>query len=178
MAEIITVARPYAEAVFSIASEQKRLDAWLEAIEWLAAMVNNPDVVEVATNPKHTAQEIEALMLGVLGDRADETVKRFVATLIENHRLMLLPEIAAQFRDLKSRAEGALDAVVQTALPLSDAQTAELAGTLSKRYGCTVRLDVQAAPELIGGVRVRVGDDVIDASVSGKLYALAASLKN
>ena len=178
MAEIITVARPYAEAVFSIASEQKRLDAWLEAIEWLAAMVKNPEVVEVATNPKHTAQEVEALMLGVLGERADETIRNFVATLVENHRLMLLPEIAAQFRTLKSEAEGAVVAEVQTAFALSDAQANALVDTLSKRYGCSVRLDVRSAPELIGGVRVRVGDDVIDASVSGKLYALAASLKN
>jgi len=178
MAEIITVARPYAEAVFRIASEEKRLDAWFEAIEWLAAMVNNPDVVAVATHPKHTAQEVEALMLGLLGERADEGVKRFVATLVENHRLMLLPEIAAQFRALKSKAEGVVVAEVHTALPLSDAQAAELVETLSRRYGSAVRLDVRSAPELIGGVRVRVGDDVIDASVSGKLYALAASLKN
>jgi len=117
-------------------------------------------------------------MLGLLGERADEGVKRFVATLVENHRLMLLPEIAAQFRALKSKAEGVVVAEVHTALPLSDAQAAELVETLSRRYGSAVRLDVRSAPELIGGVRVRVGDDVIDASVSGKLYALAASLKN
>jgi len=178
MAELITVARPYAEAVFSLASEQKRLDAWLEALEWLAAMVNNPDVARVVTNPKHTAEEIEALFHGVLGERADEGVKRFVATLIENGRLLLLPEIAKQYAALKAEAEGALEARVQTALPLSDGQAAELAATLSKRYGKTVRLDVKVDAALIGGARVLVGDDVIDASVRGKLHALAASLKN
>jgi len=178
MAEIITVARPYAEAVFSIASEQKRLDAWSEALVWLAAMVENPDVAERVTNPKYTAQEVEALLLNVLGERADETVKRFVAALNENHRLMLLPEIASQYEALKAESEGMLEAVVQSAFALDPAQVAELADTLSKRYGKSVRLDVRVDQELIGGVRVLVGDDVIDASVRGKLYALAASLKN
>lgn len=178
MAEIITVARPYAEAVFSLASEQKRLDAWLEALVWLAAMVDNPDVAKVVTNPKHTAQEIEALMLDVLGKRGDESVKQFVATLLENNRLMLLPEIARQYEALKSQAEGVTEALVSSAFPLSDAEVADLTGTLSKRYDKTVRLTVSVDPELIGGVRVKIGDDVIDASVRGKLNELAASLKN
>ncbi|TDR80666.1 F0F1 ATP synthase subunit delta [Paludibacterium purpuratum] len=178
MAELITVARPYAEAVFSLASEERRLDAWLEALELLAAMVNNPDVANAVTNPKHTAEEIEALFLDVLGERADNEVKRFVAMLIENSRLMLLPEIAKQYAALKAEAEGAIEARVQSAYPLTDGQAAELVATLSKRYGKSVRLDVKVDPELIGGARVLVGDDVIDASVRGKLYALAASLKN
>lgn len=178
MAEIITVARPYAEAVFSLASEEKRLDAWHEALVWLAAMVENPDVAAVVTDRKRTAQEVRALLADLLGSRADEEVNRFIATLIENQRLMLLPEIARQFEALKAAAEGAVEAVVQTAFPLTDAQAAELVDTLSKRYGKTVRLDVRVDPELIGGARVLVGDDVIDASVSGKLSALAASLMN
>ena len=178
MAELITVARPYAEAVFSLATEEKRRDAWLETLQWLAAMVNNPDVAEVVTNPKHTAQEVEALFVGVLGDRADVAVKRFITTLIENGRLMLLPEITRQFDALKAEAEGAIEARVETAYPLTDAQATELVATLSKRYGKTVRLDVAVNTDLIGGARVLVGDDVIDASVRGKLHALAASLKN
>ena len=117
-------------------------------------------------------------MLGILGTRGDETVKRFLAMLIENNRLMLLPEIAHQYEALKSKAEGVTDAVVETAFPLSDEQVADLAAKLSKRYGKNVHLDVHVAPELIGGVRMLVGDDVIDASVRGKLNELAASLKN
>jgi F-type H+-transporting ATPase subunit delta len=178
MAELITVARPYAEAVFSLASEQKRLDYWSEALQWLAAMVNNPEVARAVTDPKHTAEDIEALFLDVLGERADDGVKRLVAALIENGRLLLLPEIAQQYDALKAEAEGALEACVQTAFPLTDAQAADLVATLSKRYGKTVRLDVKVDAELIGGARVLVGDDVIDASVRGKLQALAASLKN
>ena len=178
MAELITVARPYAEAVFSLATEQKRLGDWSESLAWLAAMVNNPDVAEVVTNPKHTAQEVEALMLDVLGERGNDDVKRLIAALIENNRLTLLPEIAQQFELLKAKADGVLDAVVESAFPLTDEQKSELTATLSKKYGKSVRLDVRENSDLVGGVRVLIGDDVIDATVRGKLHAMAASLKN
>ncbi|MCW3480152.1 F0F1 ATP synthase subunit delta [Neisseriaceae bacterium JH1-16] len=179
MAELTTVARPYAEAVFSLANEQQRLGAWSEALAWLAAMVQNPAVTEFVTEPKHTAQEIEALVLNVLGAERDTAeVKNLVATLIANGRLLLLPQIAEQFELLKAEAEGVLDALAETAFPMTDAQRAELTDTLSKKYGKTVRLDVRVTPELIGGVRVLLGDDVIDASVRGKLHDMAASLKN
>lgn len=178
MAELITVARPYAQAVFSLATEQQSQAKWSEALAWLAAMVTNPDVAQVVTNPKHTAQEVEALLLDVLGDKASEDVKRFIVSLIENRRLTLLPEIAQQFEALVAAAGGAIDATVETAFPLTDAQLTELTATLSAKYGKTVRLEAHEVPALIGGVRILVGDDVIDASVSGKLQAMAASLKN
>ena len=116
--------------------------------------------------------------MDVLGDKANDDVKKFIVTLIENRRLTLLPQIAEQFEALKARAEGVLDAVVESAYTLDDAQQADLIATLTKKYGKTVRIEVRVVPELIGGVRVLVGDDVIDASVSGKLQAMAASLKN
>ncbi|AXK39218.1 F0F1 ATP synthase subunit delta [Crenobacter cavernae] len=178
MAELTTVARPYAEAVFSLASEAQRLDPWSEALRWLAAMVQNPEVAEYVTNPKHTAQEVEALMLDVLGERATDEVKNLIGALSENSRLTLLPEIANQFELFKAQTEGIVDATVESAFPMTEEQKSELAQTLSKKYGKTVRLDVHENADLIGGVRVLVGDDVIDASVRGKLHAMAASLKN
>lgn len=178
MAELITVARPYAEAVYSLATEQHATQQWSESLSWLAAMVKNPDLEAIITNPKHTAQELEALMLDVLGARGNEDVKRFLAALIENNRLTLLPQIAEQFEVFKAQAEGVVDAVVETAFAMNDAQQAELTDTLSKKYGKSVRIDVRDNPDLIGGVRVLVGDDVIDASVRGKLQAMAVSLKN
>ncbi|MDF0605774.1 F0F1 ATP synthase subunit delta [Neisseriaceae bacterium TC5R-5] len=178
MAELITVARPYAEAVYSLATEQRSLDQWSQTLAWLAAMVNNPDLAAVITNPKHTAQELEALLLDVLGTHGNENSKSFLATLIESKRLMLLPYIAEQFEELKAQAEGIVEAVVETAYPMNDQQKAELTDMLSKKYGKTVQLDVHDNPNLIGGVRVMVGDEVIDASVRGKLQAMAVSLKN
>ena len=178
MAEIITVARPYAEAVFSLAKEQKRLDAWRDALGCLAAIMQNHDMAEAVTNPKNTVEEVGAVILDILGERADGEVRYFVETLVETHRLNLLPEIALQFDALKTADEGAIDALVHSAFPLRDDQCKMLIDTLSRHYGKTVRLAVEIDKKLIGGVRVRVGDEVIDASVRGKLSALAASLKN
>jgi F-type H+-transporting ATPase subunit delta len=178
MAELTTVARPYAEAVYSLAGEQQSMAAWSEALSWLAAMVKTPGVADVITHPKHTAQEVEALLLDVLAERSNDEVKNFIGALIENGRLLLLPEIAEQFELLKAEAEGVLDAVAESAFPMSDVQKSELTDSLSRKYGKTVRLDVRVDSDLIGGVRVLIGDDVIDASVRGKLHAMAASLKN
>ena len=178
MAEIITVARPYAEAVFRLAKDENRLLPWGDALSVLAAMMENSDAVTYVTHPKRTAQEAEKLIVDVLGDRADSEVKNFIAVLLENHRLTLLPEIARQFELLKSREEGVVDAAIASAFPLNEAQTTELAATLAAKYGKTVRLTCSVDADLIGGVRIKVGDDIIDASVRGKLQAMAVSLKS
>ena len=109
----------------------------------------------------------------MLGDRADVEVKNFIDALQENHRLTLLPEIARQFELLKSREESVVEATVESAFPLNDQQAQELAGTLKAKFGKDVRLSTSVDPDLIGGVRIKVGDDVIDASVRGKLQAMA-----
>ncbi|AQR66167.1 F0F1 ATP synthase subunit delta [Aquaspirillum sp. LM1] len=178
MAEIITVARPYAEAVFRLAKDEKRLLPWGDALTILAAMMENSDAVTYVTHPKRTAQEAEKLIVDVLGDRADSEVKNFIAVLLENHRLTLLPEIARQFELLKSREESVVEATVESAFPLNDAQAAELATTLKAQFGKDIRLSTSVDPNLIGGVRIKVGDEVIDASVRGKLQAMAVSLKS
>lgn len=178
MAEIITVARPYAEAVFRLAKDANRLAPWGEALAVLAAMMEHSEVVTLVTNPKSTAQEVGKLIVDVLGDRADVEVKNFIAALQENHRLTLLPEIARQFELLKSREESVVEATVESAFPLNDQQAQELAGTLKAKFGKDVRLSTSVDPDLIGGVRIKVGDDVIDASVRGKLQAMAVSLKS
>jgi len=178
MAEIITVARPYAEAVFRLAKEEKRLPAWSEALAWLSAVVSHPDVQGIVTHPERTPDEVEKLLAGLIGDRADAQVKNLLSALAENHRLTLLPEIASQFELLKKQEEGVLDVVVTSAFPLTETQAAELAETLKAKYGKQVALTSKVDPELIGGVCLQVGDDVIDASVRGKLHAMAVSLKS
>ena len=178
MAELITVARPYAGAVFSLATGKGQSDRWSGALSMLVAMVNHPVVADLITSPKLSAQEIESLLLESVGEQVDEDLKNFIALLIANHRLTLLPEIASQFEQLKAQAAHILDIKVESAFALTDGQHAELTATLSRKYGQTVRLEASENPDLIGGVRVLVGDEVIDASVRGKLQAMAASLKN
>lgn len=178
MAELITVARPYAEAVFSLAREQKSLDKWSDKLAQLAVIAQDPDMTSLIADPERDGLQIRDLFASILGLEADDEVNNLVAALQDNGRLTLLPEIARQYEQLKNSAEGVLEAVVETAFPLNESQGKDLTAMLSDKYGKTVHLTIQDAPDLIGGVRILVGDDVIDGSVRGKLQAMAASLKN
>ena len=178
MAEIITVARPYAEAVFRLAKEGGCLAPWGDLLSVLSAMMEDSAMVAFVTSPKHTAEEVAKLIVELLGDQANAEAKNFIAALQDYQRLTLLPEIARQFELLKSREESVVEATVESAFPLNDQQAQELAGTLKAKFGKDVRLSTSVDPDLIGGVRIKVGDEVIDASVRGKLQAMAVSLKS
>ena len=178
MAENITVARPYAEAGFRLAKEGGCLAPWGDLLSVLSAMMEDSAMVAFVTSPKHTAEEVAKLIVELLGDQANAEAKNFIAALQDYQRLTLLPEIARQFELLKSREEGVVDAAIASAFPLNEAQTTELAATLAAKYGKTVRLTCSVDADLIGGVRIKVGDDIIDASVRGKLQAMAVSLKS
>jgi F-type H+-transporting ATPase subunit delta len=177
MAEIVTVARPYAEAAFRLAKEQGQLTAWFDALSSLATVVENEEVSALIDNPKVSAAQLEALFFGIVGDKVSAEVKNFVQLLVANKRLALLPEIARQFEQLKLEAEQSVDADIVSAYPLSDAQVADIGTQLQKRFGRQVRAQVTVDPDLMGGVRITVGDVVIDASVRGKLQAMAVELK-
>lgn len=178
MAELITVARPYAEAVFQLAKEEGRLSQWDEVLVFLSTAVAEEQVCLIINNPDRSSCEKQELLVSVIGDRADAEVRNFLAALAENHRLALLPEISSQFRSLRKQEEGVLDVFVTSAYPLTDDQEKDLAETLKRKYGKNVNLSSRVDQDLIGGVCLRVGDDVIDASVRGKLNAMAVSLKS
>ena len=178
MAELITVARPYAEAVFRLAKDEGRLAQWSEALAWLAASLVEPAVSAAVANPERTEAEVVTLLGGILGDKAGPEVRNLLEALAENHRLALLPAIAEQFEQLKQVEEGVLTADIASAYPLTEAQSAELAATLKAKYGKEIVLKASVDPSLIGGVRILVGDEVIDASVRGKLHTMAISLKS
>jgi F-type H+-transporting ATPase subunit delta len=176
MAELITVARPYAEAVFRLAQETNSLPAWSEALAVLAAAAQDPLAVEFAANPKFSASQVQALLTDLLGARATPQVGNFVAAVLESRRFALLPYIADLFEQMKATAEGSVTAHIESAFELTAAQIDEIKGILAKRVGKKIDTTVSVDPELIGGVRMIIGDDVIDASVRGKLAALSARL--
>ncbi|QNM96609.1 F0F1 ATP synthase subunit delta [Chitinimonas koreensis] len=176
MAELITVARPYAEAVFRLAQETNSLPAWSDALAVLAAAAQDPLAVEFAANPKFSASQVQTLLTELLGARATPEVSNFVAAVLESRRFVLLPKIAELFEQLKAAVEGSVTAHIETAFELTPAQLDEIKSTLAARFGKKIDTAVSVDPELIGGVRMTVGDDVIDASVRGKLAALSARL--
>ena len=178
MAENFTLARPYAEAVFALASENASLAVWAEVLDRLAVVAADETMRECILNPRvQNAQVVDLLV-----DTADVSLSPeqhgFVELLVENGRAALLPEIRSLFILRKNEVEGIKDAVVSSAFPIDEVMQKQLAVDLEARFGCRLRISVTVDPELIGGVRVAVGDEVIDASVRGKLATMAAALKN
>lgn len=178
MAELITIARPYAEAAFGLAKGSGQLAAWSSQLDVLAQLVSAPEVADLIGNPAIDTQQLQALLVGSLGKTALPDVARLVAVLLENHRTQALPEISTLFQALKHEAEGVLEAQITSAFPLTEAQIADLVKGLEKRFARKISATVAVDAALIGGVRITVGDDVIDDSVQGKLQAMAYRLKS
>ncbi len=174
MAELATIARPYAEALFKAqASDLAGTAAWLDE---LAAVAANAQLQQFADNPKVSYQQVLDVIVGVVKTPLGDAGQNFLRTVLENGRLVALPEIANQFRALKNAQGGSADATVFSAFPIEAAALAELAAQLEKRFARKLHLNVQLDSELIGGVRVVVGDEVLDTSVKARLEQMKAAL--
>ncbi|PTD95793.1 F0F1 ATP synthase subunit delta [Pseudothauera lacus] len=178
MAENVTIARPYADAAFELARGAGALGPWSEALDRLAVVVADPQMRACIADPKLTDDQLIKLTLELGGDGLSAELQNFVRVLVANERLQLLPEIRDLFVDLKNEHEGVLEAYIASAFPLDDATLATLKSDLEARFKAKLNVQVSIDPELIGGVRIAVGDEVIDASVRGKLANMAAALKN
>ena len=178
MAELATIARPYADALFKAATAGAGVDlgstaAWMDE---LAAIAANPQLRQLADNPKVTADQVFAVITGVARSALSDTAKNFLRTVIDNGRLNALPEVAAQFRALVNGRSGSSDAVVHSAFPMDAAALADVGTALEKRFGRKLNLTAQLDPSLIGGIRVVVGDEVLDTSVKARLEQMKAAL--
>lgn len=178
MAENVTLARPYAEAAFQLAKGGNALPAWSAALTRLAAVTTNPEMEACIGNPLLTPEQVSRLCLDVAGDALSAQQQDFVRVLVDNDRLTVLPEIAELFEGLKADHEGVKHAEITSAFALDESALKNLIADLERRFGGKVDATVSLDPELIGGVRIAVGDEVIDASVRGKLAAMATALKN
>ncbi len=175
MAELATVARPYAEALFRVA-QSGNMAAWSDLVSELAQIGANPDVQAFAANPKLTATDLVATLTSLVKSPVTPEASNFLTMLAENGRMALLPQIGAQFQELKNAQAGAADATIFSAFDLTDAQTAQLVGTLEKKFGRKLNPTVTVDSSLIGGVRVVVGDEVLDTSVRAKLQQMHVAL--
>ena len=174
MAELATIARPYAEALYKAsAGDLAAVSTWVEE---LAAIAGNEQLLQFADSPKVTSAQVFDVIAGVAKSALGDQAKNFLRTVIENGRLSVLPEIAAQFRALKNAQSGSSDAVVFSAFPIDQAALAEVAATLEKRFGRKLNVSVELQPELIGGIRVVVGDEVLDTSVKARLEQMKVAL--
>ena len=177
MAELATIARPYAEALFKTsASDLNGTTVWLNA---LAVVASNEQLQAYALNPNVTEAQTFEVVSGVAKSEKihlPKSAENFLRAVIDNGRISVLPEIANQFRMLKNMQNGSSDATVYSAFPLDNTAMADLAVTLEKRFDKKLNLVVELEPDLIGGVRVVVGDEVLDTSVKARLEQMKVAL--
>ena len=176
MAEISTIARPYAEAAFRIAKSGD-LNAWNALIAEMGAVADRPEMRALVLDPNVSGDKLYGVFAGVLKSPLTSEGQNFLRLLVENDRVAALPEIASQFAALKNKLEGSAEAEITTAFPMSDAQVNELVGGLAKKFGgLKLKSRVHVDASLIGGVRVVVGDEVFDTSIKAQLERMRISL--
>jgi len=175
MAELATIARPYAEALFQVAvkGDLKQSAEQLDAIAGVAA---NEQLRQFADSPKTAAQQVFDMITAVVKTPLSDSIRNLLHAVIENGRLAALPEVAHQFHALVNARSGVSDALVYSAFPIDAAQLAAVVQSLEKRFGRKLNASVQVEPELIGGIRVVVGDEVLDTSVKARLEQMKVAL--
>ena len=178
MAESVTIARPYAQAIFRLARESKALTVWSDRLQRLVAIAQDAEMAKVVGNPKFSAGQVADLFVSLSGEAGNQELAAFIGLLAENERLDVLTQIQEIYEQLKSADEGVKDAVITSAYPLDDAQLKHLMSQLESHFGSKLQPHVEVDAALIGGIKVAVGDQVFDASIRGKLDAMATALKN
>jgi F-type H+-transporting ATPase subunit delta len=182
MAELVTVARPYAKAAFTFAQEKSASEAkafaeWSAMLGFAAAVMSDKAVAKALDNPQLTADKKAELFIKICGDKLNSAGKQFVHQLAQNKRLKALPQVSVLFEKLLAEQQRKQEVQVASAYPLSAAEQESLKKTLAKKLGKEVNLQSEVDKALIGGVIIRAGDMVIDSSVRGKLQQLSHVLK-
>jgi len=176
MAEISTIARPYAVAAYKLGRDQKALAKWSEMLGFASAVASDAQMQAYIQDPKVVSSELQATFLKVCGDKLNEQGQNLIKVLVEYGRMSILPAITEAFEELKAQDEGTLDAQIIAASKPSAAETKDLVKRLEAKFGKKIEPTVSVDAELIGGIKIIVGDTVIDASVKGQLQNLAYTL--
>ena len=177
MAEPSTIARPYAEAAFKLADSQGKLADWSTALANLAAVAADTRVRAAVGDPNLSAAKVAGLFISILSGKLSGEAENFVRVLAENGRLDVVSEIRTQYEALKNEREGTVEAEVISAFEMDKAQITDLVARLEKKTGRKVKAKVSVDKSLIGGVKVVIGDKVIDGSARAQLGALETALK-
>ncbi len=176
MADNTTTARPYANAVYDLASENAAIESWGDALANLAAVVSDPQVAALLDNPDSGKQEKGEILIQSLAGKLTDKQQNLVRLMAENGRLKLMPDVAEQFEVARAKAENIIEAEVTSAFELSAEQVSEITNTLKNKLGCEITLSTSVDETLIGGVVIKAGDTIIDASMKSQLDSLALSL--
>jgi len=174
--EATTIARPYAAAIFDLAVEKNSLDLWSEMLDLLAAVVSDENMTNMIDSPKMGKDQLTELVIEIGGGRLNDEGQNLIRLLVENDRLVVLPEINSLFIEAKNKQEGTLEVMVASAFAIKPAQEELLAKALKKKLGREIKITTEEDSSLLGGVKITAGDMVIDGSVQGQLNKLANEL--
>lgn len=178
MAELTTVARPYAKAAFQYADENSSLADWSDMLGFAAGVVQDKAFAGFLADPKSTAADQAEAFIKVGSEKLNEAGQNFIRLLASNKRLTVLPEIANLYEQLKAQKEMSVDVEVTSAFALTDDQANKLAEALKRKLDRQISITSKEDKSLIGGVIIRAGDLVLDSSVKGKLAKLAETLNS
>ena len=177
MAELATIARPYAEAAFALARENGALPKWADTMATLASVSVDAKVSAAVDNPKLSVAQKQAMFAALLGDKLDAGATSFINVLLEADRVKLLPQINEHFQSLKRDNDNVARATIVSAFALTEQQRDELKGALAKRYGRQIEAVEEVDATLLGGAKIIVGDQVIDRTVIGQLNKMSRQIK-
>ena len=178
MAEAITVARPYAEAVFKLAITETSLSQWSKILKLAAEISENEHIKLLIGNPLVSVNQLSDLILEIGGRKFNQEARNLITLMIENKRVQVLPQVSLLFEQLKAQHEGALEAQIISAFEMESQQLSKLVFELERKFKRKIDAKVTVDSDLIGGIKVEIGDEVLDASVRGKLEAMAIALKS
>lgn len=178
MAELSTLARPYAKAAFEYAVSANDLQGWSDNLEVVAAVAQQEAVIKLLSSPSYTAAQQAQKTIEICGDSVNDKMANFLHVLAENRRLQLLPQIYQQYEVLKANREKTVEVDVVSACEISTEQQNKLASALSAKLEREVNMQVSLDDNLIGGIVIRAGDTVIDGSIRGRLAKLAEALNS
>lgn len=178
MAELATIARPYAEAVFELAKETDHFEQWSEQLGFLTAIVEDTAIKTVMGNPQVDKKTLTHLLLAICAEQIDTAGQNLVRLLIDNHRLAITPQLTIQYEQLKADYQQRIPVQITSSHAVTPAQQQAIEATLKARLGKTVDLNVILDESLIGGWLIHAGDEVIDLSIKGRLQQLANELRS
>ncbi|MDM8560428.1 F0F1 ATP synthase subunit delta [Candidatus Parabeggiatoa sp. HSG14] len=175
--EFATLARPYAEAVFDLAVEANNFDEWSDNLNFLTAVIEDPTIAEVITNPSIDKELLTRILLDICKEHInDQAGINLLKVMIENNRLLAIPQLVFQYEQLKAEHQGIIKVDITSPYPVEPSQQQEIETVLQKRLGKAVDINVTEDKSLLGGWLIRAGDQVIDVSIKGYLHQLATEL--
>lgn len=176
MSDLSTAARPYAKAVYELASENNDTGKWSESLAYLSVVCNDEQVKTRLDDPTISREKIADLLISICGDKVDAQGGNLIKLMSESGRLSLMSEVTEIYEELVASSKGMIDAKMVSAFEVTDAQKESVIASLKKRFNKEVRLEVSVDADLIGGAVITAGDLVIDGSVKGRMAKMSTTL--